>query len=329
VGTTPTGYDEDWNESPFWGIDETPAATAGENARYSTVNPRGLGSNNKSGAGEHKAGNKRTHSRQHNQHGASTAGAQRDVSKSSAPPSAPDNGSCRSSPPTSLMDDSDVASPPGTPSMFVNPDTSNNPQWLQQQQQLVTHIQQQNGGTSLSPNSAGDDVVKGASASNSVSGASTASMDAYLMQFYRGMAARANEHEIPEFFRQQTESRLGMNIMDKNASLERENEMLRGMLARDKQETMALLNLLMKRKDESKDSDDIEGSAKRPRYWTDEEHMRFLGAMKIFGQQDFNAISQAVGTRTPAQVRSHSQRYFKKLDAHKGDGLPSMSRKKR
>jgi hypothetical protein len=229
VGTTPTGYDEDWNESPFWGIDETPAATVGESARYSTVNARGLGSNNKSGAGEHKAGNKRTNSRQHNQHGASTAGAQRDVSKSSAPPSAPDNGSCRSSPP---MDDSDVASPPGTPSMFVNPDTSNNPQWLLLQQQLVTHIQQQNGGTSLSPNSAGDDVVKGASASNSVSGASTASMDAYLMQFYRGMAARANEHEIPEFFRQQTESRQGMNIMDKNASLERENEMLRGMLAR-------------------------------------------------------------------------------------------------
>jgi hypothetical protein len=44
---------------------------------------------------------------------------------------------------------------------------------------------------------------------------------------------------------------------------------------------MALLNLLMKRKDESKDSDDVEGSAKRPRYWTDEEHMRFLGAMKV------------------------------------------------
>jgi hypothetical protein len=47
--------------------------------------------------------------------------------------------------------------------------------------------------------------------------------------------------------------------------------------SRDKQETMALLNLLMKRKDEG----DIDGSAKRPRYWTDEEHMRFLGAMKV------------------------------------------------
>lgn len=44
---------------------------------------------------------------------------------------------------------------------------------------------------------------------------------------------------------------------------------------------MALLNLLMKRKDESKDSDDLENPSKRPRYWTDEEHMRFLGAMKV------------------------------------------------
>jgi len=52
-------------------------------------------------------------------------------------------------------------------------------------------------------------------------------------------------------------------------------------VSRDKQETMALLNMLMKRKDESKDSDDTDGSAKRPRYWTDEEHMRFLGAMKV------------------------------------------------
>ena len=232
VGTTPSGYDEDWNESPFWGIEETPAATAGENARYSTATARGLESDTKSGAGEHKAGPKRTNNRQHNLHGASTAGAQRDVSKSSAPPSAPDNGSCGSSPPTSLIDDSDAASPPGTPSMFVNPDTSNKHQRLPMQQQHILLLQKQSGGASLSPNSVSDDVVKGASASNSVSGASTASMDAYLMQFYRGIVARANEHEMPEIFWQQAESRQGMSIMDKNASLEWENEMLRGMLAR-------------------------------------------------------------------------------------------------
>ena len=54
-------------------------------------------------------------------------------------------------------------------------------------------------------------------------------------------------------------------------------------------------------------------STKQPRYWTDEEHQRFLEALKIYPNNDHKTISRYVGTRTAAQVRSHSQKYFLRL----------------
>ena len=67
---------------------------------------------------------------------------------------------------------------------------------------------------------------------------------------------------------------------------------------------------------------------RQSRYWTDEEHTRFLQAVKVFGANDPRAIANAVGTRTASQVRSHAQKFFKKLEGYQGIGLPSMNRKK-
>jgi len=55
--------------------------------------------------------------------------------------------------------------------------------------------------------------------------------------------------------------------------------------------------------------------APAPRYWSEEEHERFLEGLKMFGDSDHFAIANLVGTRSPRQVRSHSQKFFKKVQA--------------
>lgn len=64
------------------------------------------------------------------------------------------------------------------------------------------------------------------------------------------------------------------------------------------------------------------------RYWSDEEHLRFLDGVRQCGAHDHKGIAVFVKTRSAAQVRSHGQKFFKKLNKHKGDGLPSMTRRK-
>jgi SHAQKYF class myb-like DNA-binding protein len=65
----------------------------------------------------------------------------------------------------------------------------------------------------------------------------------------------------------------------------------------------------------------------KSRYWTEEEHERFLQAISVFGAYDHKAIAKFVGSRSQGQVRSHSQKFFKKLETFDGQGLPSMARK--
>lgn len=49
------------------------------------------------------------------------------------------------------------------------------------------------------------------------------------------------------------------------------------------------------------------------RYWTEEEHQRFLDAIQNYGHKDVKAIASVVGTRNATQVRTHAQKYFIKL----------------
>ncbi len=69
--------------------------------------------------------------------------------------------------------------------------------------------------------------------------------------------------------------------------------------------------------------------AGQSRYWSEEEHRRFLEAVRCFGAHNHKAIASYVSTRNSTQVRSHSQKFFKKLETFRGRGLPTMLRKRK
>merc|ERR1712050_217406 len=55
---------------------------------------------------------------------------------------------------------------------------------------------------------------------------------------------------------------------------------------------------------------DDDSAKQQPRYWTPEEHRLFMEAVQRYGWKDVKSIAQAVGTRTPTQVRTHAQKLF-------------------
>lgn len=70
------------------------------------------------------------------------------------------------------------------------------------------------------------------------------------------------------------------------------------------------------------------------RYWTPEEHARFLEGLELYGQKDIKAISRHVGTRSATQVRTHAQKYYLRIEREraKAEGIalhPSASRDRR
>jgi len=64
------------------------------------------------------------------------------------------------------------------------------------------------------------------------------------------------------------------------------------------------------------------------RYWTSEEHQRFLDAMERFGPKDVRAIAAHVGSRNATQVRTHSQKYTLRLQREGKQLTLSGSRKR-
>mmetsp|Transcript_25105 Transcript_25105/g.48889 ORF Transcript_25105/g.48889 Transcript_25105/m.48889 type:complete len:443 (+) Transcript_25105:221-1549(+) len=53
--------------------------------------------------------------------------------------------------------------------------------------------------------------------------------------------------------------------------------------------------------------------AGQSRYWTAEEHQRFVDAIGLYGPKDVRQIANFVGTRNATQVRTHAQKYFLKM----------------
>lgn len=52
----------------------------------------------------------------------------------------------------------------------------------------------------------------------------------------------------------------------------------------------------------------------QPRYWSVEEHQRFLEAIQLFGYRNARAIAEYVGTRNATQVRTHTQKFRQRLE---------------
>jgi len=69
------------------------------------------------------------------------------------------------------------------------------------------------------------------------------------------------------------------------------------------------IDLVLKVLNEVQSNTGKDGSTGR---WTDEEHSAFLSAVLEHGK-DWKAISKCVKTRTPVQVRTHAQKYVKKM----------------
>jgi SHAQKYF class myb-like DNA-binding protein len=62
--------------------------------------------------------------------------------------------------------------------------------------------------------------------------------------------------------------------------------------------------------------------------WTKDEHQRFVEALKIYGK-NWKKVEEHVSTRTGAQIRSHAQKFFnriqKELNVNKGQAIENIA----
>ncbi|CAN0902217.1 Protein REVEILLE 7 [Linum grandiflorum] len=57
--------------------------------------------------------------------------------------------------------------------------------------------------------------------------------------------------------------------------------------------------------------------------WTDEEHQKFLEALKLYGR-GWRKIQEHVGTKTAVQIRSHAQKFFSKVVRETSGGSENL-----
>ena len=60
--------------------------------------------------------------------------------------------------------------------------------------------------------------------------------------------------------------------------------------------------------------------------WTAEEHDEFLKCLDIYGRE-WKKVAERITTRTAAQIRSHAQKYFQKIEAA-GETVPTKKARK-
>jgi len=75
----------------------------------------------------------------------------------------------------------------------------------------------------------------------------------------------------------------------------------------------------------------ISSTMPKKRYWSEDEHKRFLEALEIYGIKNKKMIAEYVGTRDQTQVRHHAEKYFLRLRKEKKgiNGKPSVNEKKK
>lgn len=73
----------------------------------------------------------------------------------------------------------------------------------------------------------------------------------------------------------------------------------------------------------------VDGPKVQSRYWTPNEHKRFLEALQKFGPKDVRAIANYVGSRNATQVRTHAQKYFLRVarEAKAGNALQAARKR--
>lgn len=254
-GAAGGGYECEWHgSSPFWGFGEAGAAVRG-NSRNQNAGGQGqhsLGGSSVGGgdrAGERgsvdgycAAGGQPGAASSHysNHAGAIVMALQQAASQL---PSSSGKGSGGSSSPPSSIGDSDAPSPPSiaeptTPHVFQK--------GVHGVYQHRSQMQAAARGT-LSPNSTGGGTTTSTRSPTGATSSSGGSAN-HANNVYMTMGAHPALFKNPALFKschQQAEARGALSVTERNMLLERENELLRGMLARDKEETMALVNLLI------------------------------------------------------------------------------------
>lgn len=64
--------------------------------------------------------------------------------------------------------------------------------------------------------------------------------------------------------------------------------------------------------------------SKQREKWTDEEHNKFLEALRLHGRA-WQRIQEYIGTKSAVQIRSHAQKFFLKLEKGNGGKSPGHS----